>query len=161
RVVVRSTGNLTLQDIAPDGRVLVTRENWQMGIRGRTRDGEQDLTYLNASLLTDLSSDGRLLLFTQFGEGVTSAFGYLRRLDGTSAKPIPLGEGFAQALSPDGTRVLSLAVGRPLLRVIPTGPGQTRQVLPRGLTVVQWADWFPDGRQIVVAGAEAEGGMRL
>src|SRR5262249_47211339 len=98
RVVVRSTGNLTLQDIAPDGRVLVTRENWQMGIRGRTRDGERDLTYLNASLLTDLSSDGRLLLFTQFGEGVTSAFGYLRRLDGTSAKPIPLGEGFAQAL---------------------------------------------------------------
>src|SRR5262249_22819572 len=164
RVVVHAAGNLTLQDIAPDGRVLVTRENWQMGILGRTpgAPGEQDLTFLNASLLTDLSADGRLLLFTQFGEGVASAFGYLRRLDGSCAKPIPLGEGFAQALSPDGPRVLSLVPGRsPQLRVIPTGPGQPRQIVPRGLTVLQWADWFPDGRQIVVAGTETGGGMRL
>jgi predicted Ser/Thr protein kinase len=164
RVVARAPGNLTLQDIAPDGRVLVTRENWHMGILGRVGGAgpERDLTFLNASLLTDLSRDGKVLLFTQFGEGVAVPTGYLRRLDEANAKPIPVGEGWAQALSPDGSAVLSLLpVQPPQLRVIPTGAGQPRPIVPKGLAVIQWADWFPDGRQIALAGAEQGGGMRL
>ena len=164
RVVARAPGNLTVQDIGPDGRVLVTRENWQMGILERIGDAgrERDLTYLNASLLTDMSPDGRLLLFTQFGEGVPLPTGYLRRLDNDKAKPIPVGEGWAQALSPDGSAVLSLLPAQPPeLRVIPTGAGQPKPIVPKGIAFIHWADWFPDGKQIVLAGAEQAGGMRL
>jgi hypothetical protein len=163
RLVVRAPGNLTLQDIASDGRALVTREGWQMGILGSVGSGgERDLSFLNASLLTDLSRDGRLMLFTQFGESVVRPVGYVRRLDDASAKPIRVGDGFAQAISPDGSEVLALVPEQPpQLRLIPTGAGQPRLVVPKGIAVIQWADWFPDGRQIVVAGADAKGGMRL
>ena len=167
RVVVRAPGNLTLQDIAPDGRALVTRENWDMGILGsagsspETDLSEKDLSFLNASLLTDLSRDGKLILFSQFGEGVARPVGYVRRLDDARAKPIRVGDGFAQALSPDGSHVLSLGPEPPQLLLIPTGVGNPKTIVPRGLAFVQWADWFPDGKQIVVAGADARGGMRL
>jgi Tol biopolymer transport system component len=166
RVVARAPGNLTVQDISADGRVLLTRDSSPIGImaRGTDKPAETNLSWLDASFLTDLSGDGQRILFTQFGRTVGVSYrGFLRRLDGSN--PMNLGEGFAQALSPDGGRVLSLARhAPPQLQVLPTGAtgaGQPTQVPLEGLAVVLWASWFPDGRAIVVAGAEPGQPIRL
>jgi dipeptidyl aminopeptidase/acylaminoacyl peptidase len=165
RVVVRAPGDLILLDVGAGGRALVTRESWRLGImvRATGERPERDVSWLDSALLTGLSADGRRLLFTQFGPSVDSAYeGYVRRLD--EASPMLLGEGFAQALSSDGSLVLSMRpVAPPELYVRPTGAGagQPRRIVPRGLEILAWASWFPDGKRIVVAGTEPGHGVRL
>jgi Tol biopolymer transport system component len=167
RVVARAPGDLTVQDISPDGRVLVTRESWRVGVvvRPAAAQAERDVSWLDFSLLAGLSRRGDRVLFAQAGASVDTAYeSYLRKLE--DASPMFVGEGFAQALSPDGDRVLSLVPGDPpQLFVRPTGAGSgpTRRVEPKGVAVVMGvsADWFPDGRRIVVAGTEPNHGVRL
>jgi Tol biopolymer transport system component len=166
RVVLTAPGNLTVQDISPDGRLLVTRDSSPIGIMARPPGGgeERDLSWLDASFLTDLSADGQSFLFTQLGRTVGALYsGFLRRMDGAS--PMSLGDGFAQALSPDGSRVLSLVShAPPRLHLLPTGAtgsGEPAPVTPQGLSLALWAGWFPDGKRAVVAGAEADHGIRL
>ncbi len=166
RVVVRAPGNLTVQDVSPEGRVLVTRNSSPIGIMARPpgEPSERDLSWLDASFLTDLSADGRKLLFTQFGRTVGASYtGFLRAVDGSN--PMSLGDGFAQSLSPDGSRVLAIvSAAPPQLHLLPTGAigaGQPVRVKPQGLSLIWWANWFPDGKRIVLAGTEPGHGMRL
>jgi dipeptidyl aminopeptidase/acylaminoacyl peptidase len=164
RVVARGPGDLTLLDIAADGRALISRESWRVGIVAHPPGGAaHDVSWLDFSLLTGLSRDGRRLLFTQFGPSVDAAYeGYLRRVEERS--PMLLGEGFAQALSPDGNSVLVVLPSDPpelVLRPTGAGAGGSRRIAPRGLELIVWADWFPDGKRIVVAGTEPEHGLRL
>ncbi len=163
RVVVRAPGKLTLHDISPDGRVLVTRETWRIGIFARPpgEPAERDVSWLDESLLTDLSDDGARILFTQVGGTVDSAYaGFLRRVN--EKNPMRVGDGFARALSPDGSLVLSIMpTDPPELYARPTGSGQPRRIVPKGLNSFQSASWFPDGKRILVAGTEPGHGMRL
>ena len=163
RIVARAPGNLVVQDISAAGSVLATRDTQRIGIVARPRGepAERDFSWLDASLLTDLSSDGRSLLFTQFGRAVDATyFVFLRRVEEES--PIRLGDGFSQALSPDGTAVLSIVPAMPpQLHLLPTGAGPHRRIVPQGLEVVQRASWFPDGKRILVAGSEPGRGLRL
>jgi Tol biopolymer transport system component len=166
RVVTSAPGNLAVQDVSPDGRLLVTRDSTPVGIMARPRGeaAERDLSWLDASFLTDFSADGAEILFTQFGRTVGAEYtGYLRRLDGSN--PMRVEDGYTQALSPDGSRVLSVvSQAPPRLYLFPTGAtgaGQPTPITPRGLSALWWADWFPDGKRIVIAGAEPERPWRL
>jgi Tol biopolymer transport system component len=166
RVVVTAPGNLTVQDVSPEGRLLVTRDTSPIGIMASPagQPEERDLSWLDASFLTDLSGDGRKVLFTQFGRTVGASYsGFLRETDGGS--PMSLGDGFAQALSPDGSRVLAIvSYAPPQLHLLPTGAtgsGQPARLSPEGLDLILWANWFPDGQRIAIAGAQAGHGMRL
>ena len=163
RVVARAPGKLTLHDISPLGRALVTRESWQIGISARPGEdaAERDVSSLDEALLTDLSATGDRLLFTQLGGTVDATYGiYLRSL--SQKRAMRVGEGFAGALSPDGRSVLAiLPTDPPRLEALPTGEGARRPIAPKGLATLQRADWFPDGRRILVAGAPPGGGMRL
>src|SRR5438552_2455496 len=98
---------MTLHDIAADGRVLIGHGPERAGINGlapgETR--ERDLSWLDWSLLKDISPDGRMLLLDETAEG-GGAMGsvYLRPFDGTPA--VRLGDGVASSISPDGEWVL-------------------------------------------------------
>ncbi len=90
---------------------------------------EIDLSWFDWTLLSDLSDDGRLVLFSETGEGGGAGYStYLRGMDGSPA--LRIGEGGGFELSPDGKSVLAL-LGPPAKREIviyPTGPGETRRI---------------------------------
>jgi eukaryotic-like serine/threonine-protein kinase len=159
RVVLEVPGSLTLWDIAPDGRVLLARDEERRAVVGVPpgETTERDLSWFDDSGVADLSSDGRwLLLGDRFG-GV-----YLRATDGTPPIHFGLSEAFADDLSPDGQTVLATTrtnLGRQLV-LIPRGPGEPRLLPQHGIVRYSGARWFPDGRHILFAGSVADGDLR-
>ena len=154
-----SPGALKLNDISRDGqRVLLTRGTTRGGIAGRGANAttERDLSLFDFSTVADLSSDGRTLLFYEWGEGVgAKPTIFVRNTDGGDA--VRLGEGRPLALSPDGRRVVAVQEGAPQsLVLMPTGPGDISR-LSRGSIVeyLDWAAWSPDARHVYFAGREA------
>jgi eukaryotic-like serine/threonine-protein kinase len=162
RLLAREPGTLTLQDVARDGRVLLTRDVERVGVVGMAPGAskEADLSWLDWSAPTDLSSDGKTLLFTESGEGGGEHYsGYLRTTDGAPA--VRLGSGIAYALSPDQKWVLTSQVTSPLESLLlPTGAGESRKLTHNGITLVR-ARWLPDGKRYVFIGNEQGRGLRL
>ena len=148
RTLARIAGSLTLRDVAPDGRILVTHDSVNLGIMGRAAGAleEIDLAWFDWTLLNDLSDDGRRVLFTETGEGGGAGYStFVRGLDGSPA--VRIGEGVGFDFSPDGKSVLAL-LGSPTKREIviyPTGPGEIRKI-PSGGVRPRAAGWLPDGR---------------
>src|SRR5207253_10475166 len=81
---------------------------------------------------------------------------YLRRADAPT--PVKIGEGSADALSPNGKLVLC-HVGSKLV-VLPTGSGEARELQIEG-AFDHGAVWLPDSRHVIVAGATPEHGYQL
>ncbi len=163
RVVVKSPGILTLEDISADGRVLLTQSNERIGMVALTADGkEHDLSWFDWSRAPLLSADGQTLVFTEEGEGGGNGYSvYLRKTDGSPA--LRLGEGEGLALSPDGKWVLAALVAqRPAsLVLLPTGIGEPRP-LPKDSINHDSVDaaFLPDGRRVVFTGSEPGHGRR-
>jgi Tol biopolymer transport system component len=168
RLVMRVPGSLELDDMSADGRVLVANHAIQRSLTGLApgESKERDLTWLDASLPSDLSPDGRMLVITEMGEGGGPAASvYLRKTDGSPA--VRLGEGAGLALSPDQKWVLTLVVpasSAPHLALLPTGAGESRTFKNdrfESFGEADWvwgpswgADWLPDGKRIIFTGAE-------
>jgi len=155
RVVARAPGGMTLQDIFPDGRVLLTRDNNRASIMARAPGAtkERDLSWLDHSIPLDLSADGKTLLFSEGSEGAGPLYAAcIRKTDGSSP-PVPLGNGNPYSLSPDGKWALSVILSSPeKLVMLPTGTG-SEKVLPAGpISHYAWARWFPGGKRILVTG---------
>ena len=161
RVVTRAPVGLMLHDISPDGRVLLTRGSFTTDLVGlapnETR--ERDLSWLDSVSIFDLSADGRLFIFSYFGEGSgTNYTSYLRKTDGSPA--IRLGEGAATSLSPDGKWAAEVLHTPPQIVIQPTGAGQAKTIDRGGIEEYSWATWFPDGKRILFTGREPGRAMR-
>ena len=142
-------GWVGLEDIAPNGDVLLQRVLFQQGLVVIDRDGkEKDVTWLNRSGVADLSEDGKAVLFTETIR--ESPFVHLRRMDAADA--VRLGEGQAKALSPDGKWALGIA--KETFVLYPLGAGQPR-VLPlvgvKRPFDIHWALFFPDGKRLLLS----------
>jgi dipeptidyl aminopeptidase/acylaminoacyl peptidase len=166
RLVTRVPGELELDDLSRDGRVLVAHHT-MFGIQAGLAPGEKterDLSWLDGSNPADLSPDGKTLLFNETAEGSGSAPSvHLRRTDGSP--PVRLGEGTGIALSPDGNWVLAstnASPGKPTqLALLPTGPGQTRALKSGGFESFGAGAWIPDGKRIVFSATQAGHRSRL
>jgi hypothetical protein len=150
RIVARMLGQVDLQDIARDGRVLLTHPTVSVeihaGAMGESRD--RDLTWLGLSDLGDISGDGKQLLFTEHPEGAGEGGStFLRGTDGSPA--VRLGEGVAVALSPGGEWALSVITSPPRLVLLPTGAGEVRELTRPGMAYLPAGGFFPDGRRVV------------
>jgi eukaryotic-like serine/threonine-protein kinase len=162
RLLAREPGTLTLQDVAKDGRVLITRDVPRVGMVGASAENrkERDLSWLDWSAPKDLSVDGKKLLFTESGEaGLENYSTYLRGMDGSPA--VRLGDGVSFALSPDGKWVLSGLPKPPVqFNLLPTGAGESKELTHDQINRL-WARWFPDGKRVLFAGDEPGKGVRL
>ena len=162
RLLAREPGTLTLQDVARDGRVLITRDVPRVGMVGASAENrkERDLSWLDWSAPKDLSVDGKKLLFTESGEaGLENYSTYLRGMDGSPA--VRLGDGVSFALSPDEKWVLSGLPKPPVqFNLLPTGAGESKELTHDQINRL-WARWFPDGKRVLFAGDEPGKGVRL
>jgi Tol biopolymer transport system component len=156
RQALESAGGLTIQDIAPDGRWLVTRDDIEstMMVKAAGAKAEADLSWLDFTQPVRFTRDGSALLFTEEGGG--SGINYaicIRRADGSPM--VRLGDGLGVDLSPDGKWAMSIvASSPPKLMLYPTGAGQPQRVDIRPLESMTGAVWLPDGRRILVCGSE-------
>jgi hypothetical protein len=163
RLLAAVPGRLVLQDVSPDGRALVSRNEVYSEVRTRApgEEAERDLSWHDFSRVADLSPDGRTLLMGESGEAGGTRYGvYLRPTDGAAA--VRLGEGRAMALSPDGKWAAAIPLD-PSSRVdlLPTGAGQARALQSPAIAQYQWVGFFPDGTRLLVFGNEPDGGLRL
>jgi len=163
RLIERFDGLVRLHDIAGDGHLLLTRDDYREGImvRGPDADRERDLSWFDGSGASDISPDGRLLLMTEFGEaGGVRYSAYVRPTTGEPA--VRLGDGYGVSLSPDGKSALVIVPGTPArLGVVPLGAGANRFLEGGEVIDYEFASWLPDGENIVFTGRTAEGTLRL
>jgi len=163
RMLAQVPATLTLHDTAPGGRALVSRDDNRVALSSLApgESAERDLSWLDFSLVKDLSADGRTLVLDETGEGGGSGYSiYLRGTDGSPA--VRLGSGSATSLSKDGKWVISIPPTRPPLQLVllPTGPGESRPLTHDAINH-HAARWLPDGRRFVFAGDEPGHGVRL
>jgi len=115
---------------------------------------ERELTWLGWTASQAISPDGKWVLFSEQGE--PAGGGYIvamRNFDGSA--PIRLGGGNAFGFSPDGKWAAATAAGRgPQVTLLPTGAGQPKKSEVSDLEVVGGASFFPDGKLLIVNGAE-------
>jgi eukaryotic-like serine/threonine-protein kinase len=155
RKVLTVPGGFTMQDIAPDGRILATIDVERLALAWSKGKEARDLSWFDWSIAKDISPDGQSVLFEEAGEptGANDAVA-IRKIDGSA--PIRLGDGTADTLSPDGAWAVSVSqTGPARVTLLPVGPGQARQIPLTGLERLQIGTHFlPDGKRIAVNGNE-------
>ena len=162
RLILTVPGGLELQDIAPDGRVLLNHyvERTLLMVSTKNHREERDLSWLDNVEFFRFSSDGNQILLGDLSEGSGRKHAtFIRNVDGSAA--IRLGDGDGIALSPNGEWALSSLLPDQL-RLLPTGPGELK-VLTRSdpapgqksgaklapkIRADLPAEWFPDGKRI-------------
>jgi hypothetical protein len=157
RLIFHAPGDITLSDVAPDGRILLSYGNVRARMIWSSEGKERDLSWFDWPTVADLSTDGKTVLFHEWGEAASaSPVVYTRPVDGSDA--VELGDGKALALSPDGRWALALVEkDRPQLVLHPTGTGGRRVLPSEGVKDVWWARWFPDSRRILLVAWFEEG----
>ncbi|HEV2470979.1 MAG TPA: protein kinase [Candidatus Sulfotelmatobacter sp.] len=149
---------MTLEDIAPDGRALITLSSRRLAMGYTTLGSKEDvdLSWHDWNSARAISHDGQSVLFEDSSEVAGPGYAVvLRKTDGTL--PVRLGEGSAGGLSPDGKWAISVSTNQePQVTLLPTGPGQPRTINITGLDHVHngWARFMPDGQQIALIGEE-------
>ena len=150
REILRAPARVRIQDVAPDGRMLITRDDMRSGVVALTPDGkEHELSWGDFAGDPIISRDGATVLFTDWSEAAGRDYALnLRKLDGSPA--IQLGKGEVEGISDDGKWVLALLPGPPSRRMLlPTGAGQPRE-FPRGRIdgYDRNGSWFHDGKRV-------------
>jgi len=161
RLLLRTPGSLVLQDIAANGRVLLTSDSnrKQMFALLHGDEKERNISWLDWSVLESLSEDGQQVLFSEGGEANPQYGLYLRRLDGSLPKRIA--DSYWGDLSPDGRWVVAQDMQTPAQFVlVPTGVGEPRQITHDNL-IHLYPHFLPDGHSIVFVAASAPGTVRM
>jgi hypothetical protein len=164
RLLLRVPGDLDIEDVRGDGRVLARQRQFRLEVRGRL-DGdarERDLSLASWSVAPGLVPDGSAAGLLTLDTATGRPGAWLWRSG--EAVPVRLADCGLYALSPDGRRVLcgEGEIGKPReMRVVPTGPGEA-VTLPRGaIDQYQWGFFCPDSRRVVFTAQEKGRPRRL
>jgi len=151
RVVARLPAYTSLEDIARDGRALLSLHVLSEAmIYVPPGKPPQDLYWHDESQVQDLSDDGRSLLFSESGDATRQDYDAYIREGSTPA--VPLGVGLPLSLSRDGGSVIANPAGSPAqLMLLPTGKGEPRRLTDDNISHLG-AAWLPDGTGFVFAG---------
>ncbi|HEY4592533.1 MAG TPA: protein kinase, partial [Thermoanaerobaculia bacterium] len=148
RTLLHLAGSVHLLDVAAGGQALLALNSFRFGIAGLPpgESRERDLSWFDISIPTDLSTDGRKVLFAELGASYGGSAVYLRGTDGSPA--IHLGPGVAGLLSPDGKWAVTLDPRTNATILLPTGVGTPRPLPKTSLEKIGVRGWFPDGRRL-------------
>ncbi|MFZ0815798.1 MAG: protein kinase [Candidatus Sulfotelmatobacter sp.] len=138
RTVLTIPAGITLQDIAPDGRVLVSLDAERLVMATSAQKAQAvDISSHDWDIAKDISRDGQSVLFEDASEAAPTDYSVaIRKIDGTP--PVELGEGSAGGLSPDGKWAISIIPGSPgRVMLLPIGPGQPRIIPVSGLERIE------------------------
>jgi tRNA A-37 threonylcarbamoyl transferase component Bud32 len=158
RGVFTQAGGLHLHDVAPDGRVLMSREEMRGGLVSLAEGQVQplDLSWRTWSYLLDTSADGRTLLFEE-EEGDPGGYDlFMRPSSGGHATPLGKSAGYG-ALSPDGTLAVAwLDKPAPRWVLYPTGTGAPRELPAHGIRGIKSVSFSNDGKSLIFIGQEGD-----
>jgi hypothetical protein len=160
RILLSTPTSIVVQDVARDGRVLIKNQEERMKLlfHGPGDKSERELSWLDWSLLSSLSADGRYVAFFESGEGAGAAqLSYLRATNGAPA--VLLGKGANPTLSPDGQSVVVYENDTAAIVIYPVGPGQAKRLPVPGFRLAL-AGLMPDGKHVWFNGAEGSRGRR-
>jgi Tol biopolymer transport system component len=156
RELLSAPGTLTLHDVAAGGKALISRDALRAGAVGMApgENKERDLSWQDWTVPIDVSEDGKLILFIEAGEAGGGEYAVFSR-DTTGTSAVRLGQGSANAFSPDGKWVLVLRQNiTPVdFVLLPTGVGVQRGV-STGKVIPARGEFFADSKRIVFQGNE-------
>jgi Tol biopolymer transport system component len=159
RTVTNVPGGVWLEDLR-NGTALMVTHRERIGIRGVEPGGkeERELGWFGWSIMRDISRDGRKILFEEEGDGGGPNYTvFLRDTDGSP--PARIGEGNAEAISPDEKWVITKPAKGGSLSLVPTGAGEARQLTHDDISYGA-VRWMPDGKRLLALGIEAGHGAR-
>jgi Tol biopolymer transport system component len=158
RTITRLPGHVSLFDLSPDGRALLSMDAGRIAILAQApgEAAERDLSCLDTGYLTSISDDGRTILVNVVGEaGGAKGSVYLRQTDGTP--PVRLGDGVGFSLSPDAkwvTGYSSTETSNRKYMLTPTGAGEEVEIhvpqLPDKFGLIM--GWLPGERNYLIMG---------
>ena len=163
RVLARAPGDLLIQDILPDGRVLVIRNDLRREVRGRgpTDKAEHDLSWLDWGFPRGITPDGKVFLFEEEGNGGGTNYSvFVRSTDASPAiKLTSFGVGLA--ISPDAKNALIISNKSPQqIYLVPTGAGEPERLFQDNRNFFG-GKFLSDGITIVYSAAEPGKPSRL
>jgi eukaryotic-like serine/threonine-protein kinase len=159
RAITNVPGGMWLEDVR-NGVALTVTHHRRIGIRGMPPGGkeERELGWFGWSILSDLTPDGRKVLFDEEGDGGGLNYTvFLRNTDGSP--PVRIGEGVSLAISPDAKWVITQPAKGGPLSVVPTGAGEARQLTHDNVSY-QRVRWLPGGSELLASGIESGHGAR-
>jgi eukaryotic-like serine/threonine-protein kinase len=124
--------------------------------RGRADPKERVLSWLDYATLRDISADGTLISFDDWGSAAGASG--LRKTDGSP--PIKLGQYGEPILSSDAKQVLATnatTVNLVGFILLPTGVGEIKKVSVPGMQETASTGFMPDGKAIYYAGDDGHG----
>jgi len=156
RELLSAPGTLTLHDVGAEGQALISRDALRAGAIGMApgENKERDLSWQDWTVPIDISDDAKLMLFIEAGEAGGGEYAvFTRDTNGTSA--VRLGQGSANAFSPDGKWVLVLRqnMSPPDFVLLPTGVGQ-QQPAPTGNVIPSTGQFVADSTRLLFEGHE-------
>jgi dipeptidyl aminopeptidase/acylaminoacyl peptidase len=158
RLIAHLPGSFGVSDVAPGGRLLMghTVVSVALFYLPAVDSEETELYWHDSSVISDISRDGKVLLFSEGGDATRSGedyVAYLRGTDGSAA--VRLGRGYPLEISPDGKWAMVLGSTRvpSQLVLLPTRTGEARPLSRDGIHH-QGAAWTPDGKRVVFVGSE-------
>jgi Tol biopolymer transport system component len=163
RELLSAPGTLTLHDVGPGGRALISRDAMRAGAVGLApgETKERDLSWQDWTIPYDISEDGKVLLFVEAGEAGGGDYAVFTR-ETIGAPAVRLGAGSPNALSPDGKWALVLRqnMSPPDFVLLPTGIGQQR-ILSSGNVLPGHGAFMPDSKRVLFDGHEPGHGSRI
>jgi Tol biopolymer transport system component len=159
RSITNVPGGVWLQDMR-NGAALVITHQQRIGIRGMPPGGkeEHELGWFGWSIVRDISRDGHKIVFEEEGNGGGPNYTvFLRDTDGSP--PAHIGEGLAEAISPDNKWVVTRPAKGGQFILVPTGAGESR-TLTHDAVSYGAVRFLPDGKQLLASGIESGHGRR-
>ncbi len=159
RVLYRAVGQIRLQDISADGKVLVTTDDIRSEIFAAALGAPEgrDLAPLPFAAASGVSNDGQFVAINTFQTADYEM--WVRKADGSPA--VRVGDGAIFDFSGDGKMLLGLLPSKPdQLILVPAGIGQTHTLPSTGLSY-QSGSFLPDGKRAVMVAAIPGHGDRL